>query len=109
MQRFEFGNKNAMNILVQPADLHDISYLEKEIEQYKQQDEDVLTYALFPQVAIDYFKYRDAQKTGVDEKEADKATVEGYYNTSGIRINALQQGINIIKMSDGTFKKVLVK
>lgn len=35
MQRFEFGNKNAMNILVQPADLHDISYLEKEIEQIK--------------------------------------------------------------------------
>lgn len=35
MHRFEFGNKNAMNILVQPADLHDISYLEKEIEQIK--------------------------------------------------------------------------
>ena len=63
-------------ITCRPADLipNELETLEKEIEQYKQQDEDVLTYALFPQVAIDYFKYRDAQKTGVDEKEADKAT-----------------------------------
>ena len=30
--------------------------LEKEIAQWKQMDEDVLTYALFPQVAIDFFK-----------------------------------------------------
>ena len=40
--------------------------LEKEIAQYKKQDEDVLTYALFPQVAMDFFKYREAQETGVD-------------------------------------------
>ena len=40
--------------------------------QYKEQDEDVLTYALFPQVAMDFFKYRQAQKTKVDETAADK-------------------------------------
>ena len=34
--------------------------------QYKQQDEDVLTYALFPQVATEFFKYREAQQTKVD-------------------------------------------
>nr|MCR4769735.1 hypothetical protein [Bacteroidaceae bacterium] len=45
----------------------------------------------------------------IEQKEADKATIEGYYNTAGIRINTLKQGINIIKMTDGTFKKVLVK
>ena len=33
------------------------------MKQWKQQDEDVLTYALFPQVAIDFFKYRQAQQT----------------------------------------------
>ena len=38
----------------------------------QEQDEDVLTYALFPQVAMDFFKYRQAQKTKVDEKAADK-------------------------------------
>lgn len=34
--------------------------------------EDVLDYALFPQVATDFFKYRKAQATRVDEKAADK-------------------------------------
>ena len=40
--------------------------LEKEMAQYKKQDEDVLSYALFPQVATDFFKYREAQETGID-------------------------------------------
>ena len=51
--------------------------LEKEIEQWKQQDEDVLTYALFPQVAVDFFKYREAQQTKVDATVAD--TENGSY------------------------------
>ena len=46
---------------------------EKEVAQWKQQDEDVLSYALFPQVAVDFFKYRMAQQTGVDLTKADKA------------------------------------
>ena len=46
--------------------------LEKEIAQWKQMDEDVLTYALFPQVAIDFFKYRQAQQTGIDPEKADE-------------------------------------
>ncbi len=49
----------------------ELEKLEKEIAQYKQQDEDVLTYALFPQVAIDFFKYRDAQQKKVDVQAAD--------------------------------------
>ena len=47
--------------------------LEAEMAQYKQQDEDVLSYALFPQVAMDFFKYREAQQTKVDAKVADTA------------------------------------
>ncbi len=60
-------------ITCRPADLleNELDKLEKEIAQYKQQDEDVLTYALFPQVAIDYFKYREAQQTKVDATVAD--------------------------------------
>ena len=56
----------------QPSLSRTISNLEKELGVYKEQDEDVLSYALFPQVAMDYFKYRDAQKTGIDETKADK-------------------------------------
>ena len=34
--------------------------------------DDVLSYALFPAVAKDFFEYREAQQTGVDPKKADK-------------------------------------
>ena len=47
------------------------------MSRWKQQDEDVLTYALFPQVAVDFFKYRQAQEKKVDEKAAD--TKNGAY------------------------------
>lgn len=61
-------------ITCRPADLLEPSLpkYEEEIKQWKQQDEDVLTYALFPQVAKDYFEYREAQQTKVDPKVADK-------------------------------------
>jgi oxaloacetate decarboxylase alpha subunit len=60
-------------ITCRPADLIEpqLAKLEKEMAQYKEQDEDVLSYALFPQVAIEFFKYRNAQKTGVDQTMAD--------------------------------------
>ena len=45
--------------------------------QWSEQDEDVLTYALFPQVATEFFKYREAQETKVDPKMAD--TKNGAY------------------------------
>lgn len=45
---------------------------EKEVAAYKEQDEDVLSYALFPQVATEYFKYRDAQEKKVDVTEGNE-------------------------------------
>ncbi|MFR1977399.1 MAG: oxaloacetate decarboxylase subunit alpha [Coprococcus sp.] len=61
-------------ITCRPADLikPQLADIEKEMAQWKQQDEDVLSYALFPQVAMDFFKYRQAQKTKVDPTLADK-------------------------------------
>ena len=58
-----------------PADLlpNELDKLEEEMKQWKQQDEDVLSYALFPQVAVDYFKYRQAQQEKVDMTQADTA------------------------------------
>ncbi len=66
-------------ITCRPADLvpNELDTLEAEMSQYKEQDEDVLSYALFPQVAVDFFKYRDAQKTKVDASVAD--TKNGAY------------------------------
>ncbi len=61
-------------ITCRPADLIEpqLEKIEAEMSQWKQQDEDVLSYALFPQVATDFFKYREAQKTKVDATLADK-------------------------------------
>ncbi|SHE30839.1 oxaloacetate decarboxylase, alpha subunit [Tissierella praeacuta DSM 18095] len=51
-----------------PADLMEpqLDEFRKEIKQYIEQDEDVLTYALFPQVAIEFFKQRQAKKYKID-------------------------------------------
>lgn len=66
-------------ITCRPADLipNELQTLEKEMEPYKCQDEDVLSYALFPQVATEFFKYREAQKTKIDPDAAD--TTDGVY------------------------------
>ena len=40
---------------------------------YLEQDEDILSYALFEQVALKFFEYRKNQKYGVDAKNSDKA------------------------------------
>ncbi|MDO4976446.1 MAG: oxaloacetate decarboxylase subunit alpha [Eubacteriales bacterium] len=60
-------------ITCRPADLiePELHKLEAEMAQWKEQDEDVLSYALFPQVATDFFKYRAAQKNKVDPTKAD--------------------------------------
>ena len=69
--------KNA--ITCRPADLlePELDKIEAEMKQYKQQDEDVLSYALFPQVATEFFKYREAQQKKVDATIAD--TKNGAY------------------------------
>ncbi len=66
-------------ITCRPADLiePELDKIEAEMKQYKQQDEDVLSYALFPQVATEFFKYREAQQTQVDATIAD--TENGAY------------------------------
>jgi oxaloacetate decarboxylase alpha subunit len=43
----------------------------EECKEWIQQEEDVLSYALFPQVATDFFKYRQAQQQKVDVAAAD--------------------------------------
>lgn len=60
-------------ITCRPADLipDELDTLRGEMAQWSMQDEDVLTYALFPRVAVDFFKYREAQKTKVDLNMAD--------------------------------------
>ncbi|MBR3770889.1 MAG: pyruvate carboxylase subunit B, partial [Clostridium sp.] len=78
VQKKALGNDKP--ITCRPADL-----IEPELDKIRsemnpdwiQQDEDVLSYALFPQVATEFFKYREAQQTKVDSKVAD--TKNGAY------------------------------
>jgi len=60
-------------ITCRPADLipDELDTLRKECAQWIQQDEDVLSYALFPQVATEFFKYRAAQENKIDPAKAD--------------------------------------
>ena len=51
----------------------ELASIEAEMKEWKQQEEDVLSYALFPQVATEFFKYRQAQQDKVDMTQADKA------------------------------------
>ena len=62
-------------ITCRPADLikPELAKYREEIKQYIEQDEDVLSYALFPQVALNYFKYRQANKRKVDTLVGDVA------------------------------------
>lgn len=61
-------------ITCRPADLlaPELDKIEAEMSQWKEQDEDVLSYALFPQVATEFFKYRSAQKNKIDPAVADE-------------------------------------
>lgn len=60
-------------ITCRPADLIEpqLSRFQRECAQWKQKDEDVLTYAMFPSAAKEYFTYREAQQTRVDMTVAD--------------------------------------
>ena len=71
VQKKAIGNEKP--ITHRPADdiKPQLPQTEKECAQYKQQDEDVLSYALFPQVATEFFKYREAQQNKIDSTEAD--------------------------------------
>lgn len=50
----------------------ELDKLRSEIAQYNEQDEDVLSYALFEQVATKFFEARKAAKYNLDAENADK-------------------------------------
>lgn len=56
-----------------PADLlaPELDKMRKEVNEYIEQDEDVLSYALFGQVATKFFEYRRAEKYKVDVDHYD--------------------------------------
>ena len=60
-------------ITCRPADLlePELPSLREKIASYAVQEEDVLTYALFPKEATEFFKYRDARENKIDPEIYD--------------------------------------
>ena len=60
-------------ITCRPADLipNELDKIREEVAEYMEQEEDVLTYAMFPQVAKKFFEYRKAQKYNIDPDMVD--------------------------------------
>ena len=52
----------------------------------------------------------DGEETAINGVEADSdATIVAIYSLDGRRIESMQRGVNIVKLSDGKTKKVIVK
>ena len=62
-------------ITCRPADLikPELATLREKVQPYAEQEEDVLSYALFEQVAEKFFEYRKAKKYALDAENGDAA------------------------------------
>lgn len=65
--------KDEEPITCRPADLiePELEKIKNEMKQYMEQEEDILSYAMFPQVAENFFKFRQAKKYQIDSNLAD--------------------------------------
>lgn len=54
------------------------------------------------------FRIESEGTTDIDAAN-EEVTVVGIYTLGGVRINEMQQGVNILQMSDGTTMKVVIK
>jgi hypothetical protein len=51
----------------------------------------------------------DSKANDIESLEVSQDDISTIYNLNGHRINSLQRGVNIIRMNDGTVRKVVVK
>ncbi len=57
----------------------------------------------------DFLYVTEIYVDGIDNISKEGAEVTGYYTVDGKQVETLQKGINIVKYTDGTAKKLLVK
>lgn len=53
--------------------------------------------------------FRVGESTDIESANNDEVTIVGIYNLSGMRLNDMEPGVNILHMSDGTSVKVIIK
>ncbi|WP_010243606.1 oxaloacetate decarboxylase subunit alpha [Acetivibrio cellulolyticus] len=65
--------KDEKPITARPADFiePELQSIKDQMKEYLEQDEDILSYALFPQVAEKFFQYRKAQKYKIEPEMVD--------------------------------------
>ncbi|MBR0361993.1 MAG: hypothetical protein IIX35_06545, partial [Paraprevotella sp.] len=66
-------------------------------------------FMLKPAVAnVNTVEFRWEDETAILHANSE-VTIQAIYNISGVRLNEMQRGINILQMSDGTTRKLVVK
>ena len=55
-----------------------------------------------------FFFFDDDDVTGINGVDAENIEIEAIYTINGTKVNSLQKGLNIVKMSNGKVKKVMV-
>ena len=66
-------------------------------------------YLTAPASGIKAFFFFDDDATGINGVDAADIEIEAIYTINGAKVNSLQKGLNIVKMSNGKVKKVFVK
>ncbi len=51
----------------------------------------------------------DGTATGISSAETSEPTIVGIYTLGGAKLNTIEKGVNIVKMSDGSTRKIIVK
>ena len=59
-----------------------------------------------PKVEAKSLSFRAGEDTGIESAE-EEVTVVGIYTLDGVRIDDMQEGVNILQMSNGTSIKVI--
>jgi len=52
---------------------------------------------------------RGGESTDIESANNEEATVVGIYDINGVKLNEIQDGLNILRMSDGTTIKIMMK
>ena len=65
-------------------------------------------YLTAPASEIKAFFIFDDGATGINGVDAADAEIEAIYTVNGVKVNSLQKGLNIVKMSNGKTQKVMV-
>lgn len=73
--------------------------------------DNVRIFLVAPLEGYDYAQAAKDMEVSIDavENEADAKVITGIYNINGAQVSSIQKGVNLVKFSDGSVKKVLVK